>query len=113
MVEIAIFNTYYIQRVVTPKIGLPELGFLCFAHPLIVLYICEKSHENTYNSFQLTERTQVHGRNGYVQCSKGNISKSRQIRDTVHEFCTSLHRALNLYGSIKISETVSNLQSGH
>ena len=27
------------------------------------------------NGFQLTERTQVHGRNGYVQSSKGSNSK--------------------------------------
>ena len=28
MIEMAIFNIYYIQRVVIPKIGLPELRFL-------------------------------------------------------------------------------------
>ena len=27
---------------------MPELGFLCSAHPIIVLYICMKFHENTY-----------------------------------------------------------------
>ena len=48
------------------------------------------------NDFQITEQTQVHGRNGYVQCSKGNNSQSRQTRVTNHDFCTSSHGVLNL-----------------
>ena len=39
---------------------------------------------------------QVHGRNGYVQCSKAKDSKSRQTRVMVHEVCTLSHRSLNL-----------------
>ena len=66
----------------------PELQ-LCSAHPLMKLYIFEKFHEN----IQITEQTEVHDRNGYVQCSKGNNSKSRQTRVTVHEFCTLSHVA--------------------
>ena len=27
----------------------------------------------------------MHGRNGYVQCSKGNNSKSRETRDELHK----------------------------
>ena len=46
MVEIAIFNIYYVQRVVTQKVGYPEPGFLCSAHPIMLLYICAKFHEN-------------------------------------------------------------------
>ena len=38
----------------------------------MMLYICEKFHNNISNGFQLTEQTQVHGRNGYVQYSKGS-----------------------------------------
>ena len=53
----------------------------------MVLYISETFHKNISNGFQLTERTQVHGINGYIQCSKGNNSKNRQTRVTVHEFC--------------------------
>ena len=56
---------------------------MCSARCLMVLYICEKFHQNIWNGFQLTEWTQVHGRNGYVECSKGNISKRRQTRVTV------------------------------
>ena len=41
----------------------------------MMLYTCEKFHQNISNSFQLAKRTQVHGRNGYVQCSKGDNSK--------------------------------------
>ena len=46
--------------------------------------------------FQLTGRTQVHGRNCYVQCSKGNNSKSRQTRVTDYVFCKSSHSTLHL-----------------
>ena len=74
MVEMAMFN---VQRAITLKVGKSELRFICSASSLIVLYICVKFPENTSNGFQLTEWT-LHGRNGYIQCSKGNNSKSRQ-----------------------------------
>ena len=45
---------------------------------VLSLYICEKFHNNISNAFQLTERTRIHGRIGYVQYWKGNNSKSRQ-----------------------------------
>ena len=93
MVEMAMFN---VQRAMTPKAGKPVLRFMCSAHCLIVLYICVKFHENICNGFQLTKRTRVHGRNGYVQCSKGNNSKSRQNRVTVHVFCMMSHSASRL-----------------
>ena len=60
------------------------------------LYTCEKFHNNISNCFQLTEQTWVHGRNGYVQCSKGNNSKSKQTRVTVHVFRTSSRSVLHL-----------------
>ena len=40
---------------------------MCSACHLIVLYICVNFRENISKGFQLTEQTQVHGRNGYVQ----------------------------------------------
>ena len=93
MVEMAMFN---VQRTITPKVGKPELQFMCSARRLVVLYICMKFPENISNGFQLTERTRVHGRNGYVQCSGCNNSKSRQTKVTVHMFCMSSHGALYL-----------------
>ena len=104
---------FNVQRALTPKIAKPVLLFMCSAHRLIVLYICVKFCENISNGFQLTERTRVHGRNGYVQCSKGNNFQSRQTRVTVHVFCTSPHSALHLCGLVKISQLVSELWSGH
>ena len=44
----------------------------------------------------ITEGTQVPGSNGYVQFPKGNNSKSRQTRVTVHKFCMLSHEALNV-----------------
>ena len=67
------------------------------AYCLMVLYNCEKFHQNIWNGFQLTEWTQVHGRNGYVQYSKGNNSKSRQTRVTVHVFWMSSSSALHQF----------------
>ena len=52
----AIFNSYYVQRAETPKVGQPESRFvLCSARRLILFYICEKFHNNILNGFQLTE----------------------------------------------------------
>ena len=65
------------------------------AYCLIVLYICVKFLENISNGIRVMERTRVHSRNGYVQCSKGNKSVSRQNRGTVHVFCTSSHDGLH------------------
>ena len=92
IVEMAIFNIYYVQSAATPKV---ELHFLCCACCLMVIYICEKFHY-ILNGFQFTEWTWVHGRNGYVQYSKGNNSKSTQTGVTVHLFCTSFHSDLHL-----------------
>ena len=69
---------------------------MCSACRLILLYICVKFHENISNCFQITEWTRVHGRNGYVQCSKGSNSNSRQIRDMVPLIC------------VKFGETISD-----
>ena len=57
----------------------------------MVLTIFVRFNESISNGFQLTEQTRVHGGNGYVQDSKGNNSKSRQSRVTVHVFFTLSH----------------------
>ena len=62
-----------------------------------LLYIYVKFHENNSNCFQLTEQTQVHGRNGYVQCSKGNNSRTRQSKVMVHAFCMLKNGSLHLW----------------
>ena len=59
----------------------------------MVLNICVKFHENISNGFDVTERTQVCGRNGNFQCSKGSNSKSMQSRVTVPALCMSSHGA--------------------
>ena len=46
------------QREITPKISKAVLWFLCMAHCLIVGYKCMKVQPNSFNSVQLTERTQ-------------------------------------------------------
>ena len=56
-----------------------------------MLYVCVKFRENITNGIRVNERIRVHGRNGYIQCSKGNNSVSRQTIVTVHLFCPSSH----------------------
>ena len=45
------FIIYYVQSAIIYKVSKPELWFLCSAHPIIVLYICMKFHENISNNF--------------------------------------------------------------
>ena len=84
-----------VQRAITPKVGKPDLEFMCSARRLIVLCICVKFCENNTSGIRVMEQTRVHGRNGCVQWSKHNNSVSRQTRVTVHTFCTSSHGALH------------------
>ena len=81
-----------VQRVVTPKAGNSALRFLCFAHHIMVIYICINFQENILNSFLVTEWTQIYNRS-----PKGHNSKRRLTRTTVLVFCTSSHNALHLY----------------
>ena len=46
-----------IQRAITPKVGNPELRFLCSAPRLFVFNICVKFHENMSSGFKVMERT--------------------------------------------------------
>ena len=45
------------QRAITPKIGKPELKFMCSAYRLMVFNFCVKFHENMSSGFKVTERT--------------------------------------------------------
>ena len=48
---------------------------------------CMKFHEDTLNSFKVTEQTQICLRNCHLQSSKGHNSKSINIRVMVLAFC--------------------------
>ena len=101
MVKMAVFN---VQREIAPKVGKLELQFTCSALCLIVLYICVTFGENISNGIRVTERTLVHGRNDYVQCSKCYYSISRQTRVTIHVSCTPSH---GVYIGVKFRENIS------
>ena len=45
------------QSAITPKVGQPELRFMCSACRLMVFNICVKFHENMSRGIKLTERT--------------------------------------------------------
>ena len=54
---------------------------------------------------RVMERTRVHRRNDYVQCSKCNNSVSIQARVMVHVFC---NRLMVLYIGMLFRENISN-----
>ena len=54
------------------------------------------------------ERTHVYGGNGHFQYSKGNNSKSRKTRVTVHVFCMSSHGVKVLKFCVKFHENMSS-----
>ena len=64
------------------------------------LHLCEISWKYL-KRFSTSEWTWVHGGKGYVQCSKGNNSKSRKTRVMVHVFC-------KLYYGVKFCENILN-----
>ena len=45
------------QRAITPKVGKPELRFMCSACRLMVFNVCVKCHENMSSGFKVIERT--------------------------------------------------------
>ena len=45
------------QRAITPKVGKPELWFMCSACCLMVFDVCVKFHENMSSVFKVMERT--------------------------------------------------------
>ena len=45
------------QRAITPKVGKPELRFMCSARCLRVFNVCAKFHENMSSGFKVIERT--------------------------------------------------------
>ena len=45
------------QRAITPKVGKPELLFMCSACHLMAFNICVKFPENMSSSFKVMERT--------------------------------------------------------
>ena len=44
------------QREITPKVGKPELWFICSACRLIVFNVSVKFHENMSSAFKVMER---------------------------------------------------------
>ena len=46
------------KRAITPKVGKPELRFLCSAHRPMVFNVCVKFHENASRGFKVMEQTQ-------------------------------------------------------
>ena len=45
------------QRAITPKVGKPQLRFMCSALPLMVFNVCVKFYENMSSPFKVMERT--------------------------------------------------------
>ena len=63
----------------------------------MLVNICMKFYEDTWNGFKVTERTRFCLRNCYLQSSKGHNSKSINTRVTVLAVCTSSNVGKYLY----------------
>ena len=50
-------NIVNTQRAITPKVGKPELRFMCSTRCLMVFNVCVKFHENMSSGFKVMERT--------------------------------------------------------
>ena len=50
-------KTVSTRRAITPKIGKPELWFLCSSRRLMVFNVCVKFHENMSSGFKVMEQT--------------------------------------------------------
>ena len=64
-----------------------------------------KVRENVTIGRRVMERTQVHGRNYYIQCSKSNNSISRQPELW---FMCFAHHLMVIYFGVKFCENMSN-----
>ena len=47
----------FLTRAIIPKVGKPELRFMCSARRLMVFNVCVKFHENRSSGFKVMERT--------------------------------------------------------
>ena len=45
------------QRAISPKVGKPELRFMCYAPCLMVFNVCVTFHENMSSGFNVMEWT--------------------------------------------------------
>ena len=80
----------------------------------MMLYICVKFHQNIHLQSRHEYIAEMpifniyyilHGRNGFVKCSKGNISK---IDKTELWFMYSACRLIVLYTCVKFHKNISN-----
>ena len=46
------------QRAISPKVGKPELPFMCSSHSLMVFNVCAKFQENMSSGFKVMERNE-------------------------------------------------------
>ena len=95
------FIIYYVQSAIINKVCKPELWFLSFAHPIIVLYICMKFHENISNNFEDIERTRVR----MVEMAIFNIQRACHLM--VLPFCVKFHE--NMSSGFKVVQRTQKL----
>ena len=69
-----------VQREITPKVGKPELYFMCSAHPLRVLYIGVKLREN------ISKWYQSYGADMKLCSAKGQTLKFRWYNIIMYHF---------------------------
>ena len=70
MLEMAMLH---VQWAITPKVGKPELQFICSAHCLIVFYICVLFCENILDGTRVMEQARM------MQALTDEHSKFRRV----------------------------------
>ena len=103
IVQIAIFNIYYVQRAATPQVGYPELRFSCSACCLIVLYICEKFHNKISNGFNLQS-----GHEYMAEMAKFNAQRriTPKVGKPLLRFMCSARCLITVYICVKFCENI-------
>ena len=74
------------QRAITQRLSKQELRFMCTALPLDEIYPPTKFHNHSFYSLGDMHQTKFK----YEKKTKGNNSKTKQARVTVHVHCTPL-----------------------
>ena len=100
-----------IQRAITPKVGKPELRFLCSARRLFAINVCVKFHENMSSGFKVMERTQKYVNTQRAITPKVGKQELRFVCSArllmVFIVCVKFHE--NMSNSFKVMERTRKL----
>ena len=83
LVEMAMFN---VQRTITPKVGKPELLYMCSSRCVIVLYIYVKFGEKFSNGIRVMKRTRIKEALTDRRTNRRNDGRTLKILDGITKY---------------------------